>query len=160
MNEGLCCGCIRVLSLRWGFCLTHFPLAVIPKLSPVPRDVQSLTEDHAPLVRRMQCVAIEVLRDSGYAREESTIGFHVPPFISVGLRLSCEQLNRMSALLTVRKLVIWFLATCRAARESVHERLRLPCSSLRRLVYPLGARPDYSYKFASCLCRSPIFTCM
>ena len=58
-------------------------LQVIPKLAPVPRDVQALTDDHAPLVRRMQSVAITQLQKEGFSEADSRIGFHVPPFISV-----------------------------------------------------------------------------
>lgn len=58
-------------------------LQVIPKLSPVPRDVKSLTPDHAPLVRRMQAVAASQLQAAGYDERDSYVGFHVPPFISV-----------------------------------------------------------------------------
>ena len=58
-------------------------LQVIPKLPPVPRDVKSLTPDHAPLVRRMQAVAAAQLQAAGYDEVDSYVGFHVPPFISV-----------------------------------------------------------------------------
>lgn len=58
-------------------------LQVIPKLPPVPRDVLSLTEDHAALVRRMESVAHAQLGQAGYTVGESYVGFHVPPFISV-----------------------------------------------------------------------------
>ena len=58
-------------------------LQVIPKLAPVPRDVLALTEDHAPLVRRMESVAHAQLEQAGYTARESYLGFHVPPFISV-----------------------------------------------------------------------------
>jgi diadenosine tetraphosphate (Ap4A) HIT family hydrolase len=58
-------------------------LQIIPKLPPVPRDVLALTEDHAPLVRRMESVARAQLQEAGYTANESFVGFHVPPFISV-----------------------------------------------------------------------------
>ena len=58
-------------------------LQVIPKLPPVPRDVSSLTPDHAPLVRRMQAVAVDQLQAAGYEKGDSYVGFHVPLFISV-----------------------------------------------------------------------------
>mmetsp|Transcript_15317 Transcript_15317/g.35119 ORF Transcript_15317/g.35119 Transcript_15317/m.35119 type:complete len:189 (-) Transcript_15317:229-795(-) len=58
-------------------------LQIIPKKSPVPRDVTSLTKDHSFMVEAMHSIAVKQLKDSGYEVDQSIIGFHVPPFISV-----------------------------------------------------------------------------